>query len=318
MSEPRRVPRDEFHLYFDPDEEPRIRVAAGETIIVETEDAHLGTIRDESTVYQSLPEVFEKLGGANPVTGPIYIEGVEPGDIVTMEILDMVPGPVQNQGYTVLTPGLGGLVSDYTLQNALTPRTVIVPIRGDTAYFPAGDREIAIPIAPFLGTIGIAPSGERRLSYFQGLEWLGNVDLPNLGIGTKIHMKANVPGGLVSFGDAHALQGDGEISGAAVECQSDVTVRFDRIPKDKATYVGLSQMETDSTVGSIAGFGGVNLGDVVRAAYVDMVRRLEQFHGFTMEDAYQLLCLTARVTVGQVVDPLYSATVEIDKKYLDG
>lgn len=317
MPEHRRVTRDQYHLYFDAQEEPRITVDPGETIVVETEDAHLGTIRDESTVYQSLPEVFEKLGGANPVSGPIYVEGVEPGDVVTMEIVDMVPGSVQGQGYTVLTPGLGGLVSDYTLQEALTPRTVMVPIRDGTAYFPAGDREIPIPTAPFLGTIGLAPGGERRLSYFQGLEWLGNVDLPNLGIGTKVHMRANVAGGLVSVGDAHALQGDGEISGAAVECQSDVTVRFDRIPKTEAAYVGLCQMETETTVGSIAAFGGVHLGDVVRAAYVDMVRRLEQFHGFSMADAYQLLCLTARVTVGQVVDPLYSATVEIDKSYLD-
>ena len=308
--------RDQYHLFFDPAEPPKIEIEPGDRVLVETEDAHLGTIRDNDTVYASLAEVFEVLGGANPVTGPIYINGVEPGDLIAMTIEDMTPGPVQGQGYTVLTPSLGGLVSDYTLQEPLTPRTVIVPFEGDTAYFPTSKGPIGLPIAPFLGTMGLAPSAERRYSYFQGADFLGNVDLPNLGIGCTIVMRANVPGGLVSVGDAHALQGDGEISGAAVECQSDVTLRFEVIPKEDAQYVALPQFETEDTIGSIAGFGGVHLGDVVRAGYVDMTKRLSTFHGFTVPDAYNLLCLAARVTVGQVVDPLYSATVEIDRKFL--
>ena len=316
-SELRRLQRDQYHLFFDANEPPRMKVDPGETIVVETEDAHLGTIRNADTVYQSLADVFEILGGANPVTGPIYVNGVEPGDLIALTIEDMVPGPVQGQGYTVLTPGLGGLVSSYTLQDSLTPRTVICPIREGIAYYPTAKGEIPIPIAPFLGTIGVAPAGERRYSYFQGPDFLGNVDLPNLGIGTTIIMRANVPGALVSFGDAHALQGDGEISGAAVECQSDVTVRIERIPREEADYVALPQIATEATIGSIAAFSGVNLGDVVRAAYVDMTKRLTQSYGFTTEDAYNLLCLTARVRVGQVVDPLYSASVEIDRKYVD-
>ena len=112
--------RDQIHFYFDAREAPRIRVAPGSRLIVETEDAHMGSIRTEDDVYQTLAEVFAKLGGANPVTGPIYVEGVEPGDCVSLTFEDIVPGPVQGQGYTVLTPGLGGLVSNYTLQPSLT------------------------------------------------------------------------------------------------------------------------------------------------------------------------------------------------------
>lgn len=312
-----RLRRDQCHLFFDPNEPPAIRVASGTRLVVETEDAHMGSIRSEQDVYPTLASVFERLGGANPVTGPIYVEGVEPGDCIALTIEEIVPGPVQGQGYTVLSQGLGGLVSSYTLQQGLEPTTVICPIRDGNVLFPTSKGTIEIPTSPFLGTIGLAPAVERRYSFVQGADFLGNTDLPLNGIGATIIMRANVPGGLVSFGDAHAVQGDGEISGAAIECQADVTIVIERIPKDEATYVALPQVNTSEFIGSIAGFTGVNLGDVVRAAYVDVVNRLVRFHGFTQKDAYLLVCQTARVRVGQIVDPLYCAAVTVERRYVE-
>jgi len=93
-----RLLRDQCHLFFDPNEPPRIRVGSGTGLVVETEDAHMGSIRTEQDIYPTLANVFERLGGANPVTGPIYVEGVKPGDCVSVTILDIVPGPVQGQG----------------------------------------------------------------------------------------------------------------------------------------------------------------------------------------------------------------------------
>src|SRR5438046_3925918 len=184
-----RLLRDQCHLFFDPNEPPKIRVPPGTRLVVETEDAHLGSIRTEQDVYPTLASVFERLGGANPVTGPIYVEGVKPGDCVTVTIEDIVPGAVQGQGYTVLSQGLGGLVSSYTLQDGLEPTTVICPIRDGKVHFPAGDRTIEIPISPFLGTIGVAPAVERRYSFVQGADFLGNTDLPLNGIGATIVMR---------------------------------------------------------------------------------------------------------------------------------
>jgi amidase len=311
-----KLTREQFHLFFDPNEEPRLTVPSGARVTVETEDAHLGSIRSEDDVYESLPQVFEKLGGANPVTGPIYVEGVEPNDCIAVTIEDVVPGPTQGQGYTVLTPGLGGLVSNYSLQPALEPRTVICKIEGDTVKFPVGRGVIDIPTAPFLGTIGIAPAQERRLSFMQGVDFGGNTDLPLHGIGSTLVFRANVPGALLSLGDAHAVQGHGEISGAAIECQADVTLRVERIPAAEAQYVGVPQVNTNEFIGSVASFAGVHLGDVVRAAYIDVIRRLTDFHELTLEEAYLLVCQTARVHVGQIVDPLYAAAVTLDRRYL--
>ena len=83
-----RLLRDQCHLFFDPNEPPQIRVPPGTRLVVETEDAHMGSIRTEQDVYPTLASVFERLGGANPVTGPIYVEGVKPGDCVTVTIED--------------------------------------------------------------------------------------------------------------------------------------------------------------------------------------------------------------------------------------
>jgi acetamidase/formamidase len=251
------------------------------------------------------------------VTGPIFVEGVEPGDCVALTFEEIIPGAVQGQGYTVLTPGLGGLVSNYSLQPPLPPRTVICPIREGKVLFPAGKGTVEIETAPFLGTIGVAPVGERRLCYLQAAEFLGNTDLPLNGVGATVVMRANVAGGLVSFGDAHAVQGDGEISGAAIECQADVTCRLERIPQEEAQYVALPQVNTPDFIGSIGAFAGVHLGDVVRAAYVDIVQRLVQFYGFELGEAYLLACQTGRVRIGQVVDPLYCAAVTIERKYIE-
>lgn len=317
-SEPQHVlKRDQFHLFFDPNEKPRLRVPSGARVKVETEDAHVGSIRKATDGYATLGEVFEKLGGANPVTGPIYVEGVEPGDCIAVTLEDIVPGPVQGQGYTVLTPGLGGLVSDYSLQSALAPRTVICKIEGKTVKFPARGGFVDIPTAPFLGTIGVAPAQERKLAFLQGADIGGNTDVPLHGIGATLVFRANVPGALLSLGDAHAAQGNGEISGAAIECQADVTLKVERIAAADAQYIRLPQVNTPEFIGSVAGLGGVNLADVVRAAYIDLIRRLERFHGFTMEEAYLLVCQTAKVHVGQIVDPLYSAAVTIERRYID-
>lgn len=311
-----RLSRDEYHLYFDPQEPPRLTVPPGSRILVETEDALFGTVQAETDGYSSLSDILEKLGGGNPVTGPIYIEGVEPGDCIATTIEHITPGPVTGNGWTGMTPGLGGLQSQYSLEPNLPRVTRICPIKDGIISLPTAKGVIEIPTAPFVGAIGVAPRGERRLSVWQGAEFLGNCDLPLNGPGATIVIRANVPGGLLSLGDVHAAQGDGEISGTAIECQGDVQIRVDRIPKDEAEYVDLPQVNTEQTIGSIACFNGVTVADLIRAAYIDVIRRMVSFHGFELQDAVMVATQTCRVTVGQMVDPTYCAAVTIDRKYL--
>lgn len=314
---PKRVKRNQYSFYFDPQAEPVVSVKSGDSLIVETEDAHGGTIRDASTVYKSLDEVFGKLGGANPVSGPIYVHGAGPGDFLEVSLDKIVPGPIQGQGYTVLTPGLGGLVSNYSLQAPLEPRTVICKLDQGQVLFPAKGKLIPLPQSPFIGTMGVAPREERRLSYLQGRDFLGNVDIPDMKVGNRVVLPINVEGALLALGDVHAIQGDGEISGAAIEVQADVQITLRVIPKSKATYCNLPQINSEQWIGSLAAFTGVHLGDVIRAAYIDLINRMKLFYGFGLDEAYLLACQTARVRIGQIVDPLYSALVTIPRKYLE-
>lgn len=312
-----RLRRDQVHFYYDAKQEPVVTITSGDTIIFETEDANRGTIRKETDAYASLDDILDKLGGANPVTGPVYVDGARPGDCLAVTIKSMAMAPVWGHGYTSLIPGLGGLVSNYSLQPPLPPKVVISRIEGTTVHLPAKGKTLEIPAHPFLGTIGVAPKGARQLSLLQGKDFLGNCDIPEVCPGNTVVLPVNVEGALLSLGDAHAAQGDGEICGVAIEIQADVEVTVSVIPKGEGDFAGLPQVNSSAWIGSLAALGGVNLGDTVRAAYIDLIQRLVRFYGFTLEDAYVLASNAMRVRIGQVVDPLYSALVTIDRRYLE-
>ena len=101
-----RLARDTNSFYFDPDAAPALTIASGDTVVVETQDAHCGTITGPDVVYKTLDEVMERIGGANPVTGPIAIDGVSPGDLLAIEVLDVVGAPERGYGYMTTTPTL--------------------------------------------------------------------------------------------------------------------------------------------------------------------------------------------------------------------
>ena len=208
-------------------------------------------------------------------------------------------------------------VSNYSLQAPLQPRTVIYKLDQGQVLFPAKGKLIPLPQSPFIGTMGVAPREERRLSYLQGRDFLGNVDIPEMKVGNRVVLPINVEGALLALGDVHAIQGDGEISGAAIEVQADVQITLRVIPKSKATYCNLPQINSEQWIGSLAAFTGVHPGDVIRAAYIDLINRMKLFYGFGLEEAYLLASQTARVRIGQIVDPLYSALVTIPRKYLE-
>ena len=139
--------RDQTRFHFDALAHPVATVADGETFVVETHDAHGGTITGPEIVYQTLDEVMEVLGGANPVTGPIAIDGVEAGDCVEVDIEDVDGAPVTGFGYMNTTP---------TLHPDLTAETTICRREGDRVLIPARGGIIAVPYRPFVGTLGVA------------------------------------------------------------------------------------------------------------------------------------------------------------------
>ncbi len=293
---------------FDASAEPAITVAPGESIVVETQDAHSGTITGPEVVYETLDDVMERIGGANPVTGPIYVEGIAPGDCVEVHIERVHGAPVTGFGYMNTTP---------TLHSSLEAETVICHRRDDCVAIPTRRGPVMVPYRPFVGTIGVAPAGAPVLSFRQGREFLGNVDLPEVAAGSVVVMRAAVDGALVSLGDAHLVQGDAEIHRSAVECQADVVLRIQRREGAEVGFSGLPQVNTPSAWGSVAPGPG-HLEDLVRAAYDDLALRMRHSRRFTLAEAYRLLGAVGTVRVGQVVPPVYSALAAIERRYVGG
>jgi amidase len=279
---------------------------SGETVIVQTQDAHGGSITSPDVVYRNLDEVFERLGGANPVTGPIAVRGALPGEFLEIELHHVEGAPERGFGHMTTTP---------TLHPDLVPETTICHRRGDHVVLPTIRGPINVPYQPFVGTLGVAPAGDPIPSFGQRSDILGNVDLPELTDGVSVVLPVHVPGGLLSLGDAHLVQGDAEIHRSAVESQADVTLTIHLRPVEAVSFVQLPQVNTERFIGSVAPGPG-HLEDLVKAAFDDLAARLQRYYGFRLADAYRLLGVVGIVRIGQVVPPVFSALAKIERRYL--
>ena len=215
-------------------------------------------------------------------------------------------------------PGWGALTADmgYSLQESLPPMTTMCEISHGHVHMQIDGKAIKLPVEPFLGTVAVAPAVETRRTLSQSHEYLGDVDLRALCAGSTVILPVNVEGALLAVGDAHAAQGDGEVTGIAVEIEADVELTARVIPSADSPRMRLSVLETEEDIGVIAGFMGVPLESCVRAAYVDLCHRLERHHGFSRLGAYTLLGQAGRIQVGNMIDPFSSCLVSIKRDYL--
>ncbi len=313
----RRFPRTATTLFFDPDADPLAEVADGERFVVETADSLCGLAQIEAPRGLHVAEVLERLGGACPVTGPFHVAGASPGDVLEVELHRVDPVPAAGEAWTGVFGGFGALQHEgLSLSEPLQPELRRIPYADGMAVFPCRGGTVTLPLRPFLGTVGVAPRRERRLTFSQSPEYLGDVDQPALAAGATLRLPVNVEGALVAFGDAHGAQGDGEITGAAVEIEADVELTVRVRDRQETAYVALPQLDTAEAIGSLAGLHGASLTDCARAAYVDLVHRLHRRHGFTVADAYQLLGQVGRLRVGNMIDPFYSVLATVERRYL--
>ncbi len=313
----RRVSREQVSLFFDPRAEPVIEVAAGERFVVETADSLCGLVKQEAPKGFAIEDVLARLGGACPVSGPVHVAGAVRGGVLEVHIEAVRPVPAVGQAWTGVFTGFGALSSDaFSIQGPLAPGTTLVPYDTDAASLDVGGRTARIPLRPFLGTVGVAPAAERRLSFSQSPEYLGDVDLPDLTGGATLVLPVHADGALLALGDAHAAQGDGEITGAAIEIEAEADLRCVPRDADEAGFTGLPQLNTATSIGSIAGLQGNDLTDCARAAYRDLMLRLTRYYGLPQREAYMLLGQVGRLQVGNMIDPFYSVLASIDRSYL--
>ncbi len=254
--------------------------------------------------------------GDNPLTGPFYIEGAEPGDTLAVKILDLeVDG---DQGVGATAPGFGALNStNYTpmLAPPLPEKIWFYSIdhATNTATFQALDSKfsVKIPLHPFLGCIGVAPAGGEARSSIVPAEFGGNMDSPEASVGNIVYFPVNVPGGMLYMGDGHAAMGDGEVAGTAIEVPLHARVQVSVIKGQKINWPRFENDDAIMTVGAYR-----PLDDCLRIAFTELVGWIHQDYGLSELDAYELLSEVAKIHLNEMVDPNYVVVASIEKKYL--
>lgn len=268
------------------------------------------------TTVDDMPSQKIDIRYVNPQTGPFYVEGAEPGDTLVLHIVELTPA--RSFGVSSTIPFFGGLsATDRTamLHEALPEATWIYHV--DTAKnqvgFQArfGDLEIALPIETMLGTVGVAPpAGEVRTSLVPE-RFGGNMDTPEMKVGTTVYLGVNVDGALLSIGDGHYRQGEGESCGTAVEGAMDSVIMVELIKGNAPLWPRLENDDYWMVVGSSR-----PMEDAWRIGQVEMVRWLSELLGIHYMDAYQLVTQTSLSPIANAVDTNYSVVTKIPKKLM--
>jgi len=286
--------------------------------------AHLkpGDILDTNTldcfgnVIQKPGDTLSMVKGDNPLTGPFFIDGAEPGDTLAVKIVDLQVD--SNQGVGAFVPDFGALnATSYTamLNPPLPVKIWFYPIdhASNTATFQALDSNFStkVPLHPFFGCIGVAPAGGEARSSIVPAEFGGNMDSPEASKGNTVYFPVNVAGALLYMGDGHAAMGDGEVAGTAIEVPLHARVQVDVI---KGRKINWPQFENDDAIMTVGAYRPLD--DCLRIAYTELVAWIHKDYGLSELDAYELLSEVGKIRLNEMVDPNYVVVASIEKKYL--
>lgn len=337
-----RISATKIHNRWHPAIEPVAHVEPGETVVLETLDGLDGQLTRESTHRDcDAPD----LGTAHPLTGPVYVEGAEPGDVLEIEILEY---ETADFGVNCIIPGFGFLSDLFT-------EGFLVPWELDGTHARSTELPgIAVPACVHAGVIGVAPSlelmamqraREERIraaggpvaddlpeaavptSAASGLRTIppretgGNLDIRRLVAGSTLLLPVHVPGALLSLGDVHFAQGDGEVCGTGIEIAAVVTVRLGVrkqpawVPRFPAYLTPAQPGRACFATTGISEDTAMDLTAAARAALLAMIDWLVAEHGLSREAAYCLCSACVDLHLSEVVDvpfPLVSALIPLD------
>jgi amidase len=292
----KKLSRDQVFYAFAPDLEPALHVNQKEEFTLETHDCFTGQLKTEDDLLDVLD--WDRV---NPATGPVYIKGVEPGDVVRVDILKL---KVVNQATMVTVPDEGVLGDIITKME-----TAVLRYENDKVIF---RDKIAIPMSPMIGVIGVAPA-EGKIPNGEPAAHGGNMDCTMIGEGVSVYFTASVPGALFGCGDFHAVMGDGEIVICGAESPGEVRLRAQVVPALKGLPTPF--IETPEKVAAVA--SASTLDQAGTDATHNMAAFLTQYASLSVNDAGLLMSLVGDLKVCQVVDPQKTARFEFPKWVLN-
>lgn len=293
-----RLTKDQTHHKFSSEIAPVLTVKSGAIIEAFTEDASDEQFSVNSTLQALDSMSFEPI---HPLTGPVYVEGAMPGDVLKVTLHEIELG---DWGWNAILPGFGFLAD--TL-DAKYLRIYDFRENKETIQF---TDSIRLKLHPFPGVMGVAPNTTEMLNTIPPRANGGNMDDPNMTEGTILYFPILVKGALFSIGDGHAVQGMGEVCGTAIEAPLRVVYQVDVIRNKK---IKEPQYETD-TYYATTGFAPTT-DEAAKKATLYMVEYLIQEKGMTEEEAYALCSLAGDLQIAEVVDlPHMLVTMQIPKE----
>jgi len=279
---------------FSPEHDPIYRAKDGESLTIETFDCFTDQIKSEKQPLADLD--WDKI---NPATGPIYVEGAEPGDALKVTILAIETDVL---GVMMVGQGLGTLgeqVEDMKVK--------VMHVRHGRVLF----NQLSLPVRKMIGVIGVAPAAGEVNCGTPGPHG-GNMDNKMVAEGATLYFPVQTPGALFALGDLHAAMGDGEVSVSGVEVAGSVTVKLEVI---KGMRLEQPILENGRYFTQIA--SAETLDEAAKIATDLLVNRIATYTNLKFEDALMLMSAVGNVEICQMVDPLMTVRAVFPKSILD-
>ncbi len=318
-----RIERSAARKYaFDWRDAPLLRIEPGETFEIETNDASTGYFRspDDKAIPARRPGFDRDPPLANPIGGPVFVEGAARGDTLVVSVEEIVVGDFS---WTAIGPRRGPLgestrwpelSGEYTTKIFRHEPGPSGTTRDGTLHF---SERVSWPITPFVGTLGVAPDREVTTTIDGQGAWGGNLDIRDVAPGNRIHLPVYHEGALFSLGDVHASQGDTEFTGTAAETNATVRLKLELI---KGKTVPSVRIEKPDAIVAIHSYRPLEV--AVETATIHLIDWLVTDYGFSPTDAYCLVstCPDFRINVYQmckVAKLSYVAGAEIPRRIIE-
>jgi len=291
-----RIPSGECVYAMGPENAPVAAAKPGDIVVFETMDAFGNQVRTEQDLFQ--PGGWSRV---NPATGPLAVEGAEPGDVLAVKIRDI---RVAQTGAMIAVPGMGAL-GHHLSHN----QTKVLRIEDGQVLF--GDM-IRLPVRPMIGVIGTAPAGESVPTGTPGAHG-GNMDTKLIGAGTTLYLPVNVRGGNLAMGDLHAVMADGEVIICGVEVPGEVEVQVDVI---RGQSIPSPVLETDDAYYCIA--SALDLDEAAKLALDYAMAFMRARLPLPVNELAMLMSLICDLQISQIVDPLRTVRMRVPKGAFEG
>ena len=289
QSLPRQVTKT--HFVFGPNIHPAMSASRSETIRLDTQDCYQGLITEDPATHLQIQQAKQI-----PVTGPVYVEGADVGDVLCVHIQNI---NLSTTGVFAIRPQAGIIGQDIRDQVVR-----VLPIKSNGLML---NKSISVPLQPVVGVIGVAPRHGDIATVYPGRHG-GNMDTLEITTGARVYLPVQVKGALLSIGDVKASMGDGQIAGSGVETAAEITVRVDTLPGGKFSWPRVETKDAWVTITSAS-----SVDQASRLAVSEMIRWLGQEKGLDFETAYMLVSISGALHISQWDNPLITARIVFPK-----